>query len=175
MLYKKTETTKELEQIITLQQKNLSNSLSDDEKSKEGFVSAVHSLAILKEMNDVVPHIIAVDNHNVVGYALCMHPIFAKSIALLKPMFDEIEKVFSKKDTYISMGQICIDKDYRGQGIFRQLYNTMKTFVQPEFEYIITGVNSKNTRSLGAHHAIGFENLSTIYYDGESWEIIVLK
>ena len=166
---------KELEQILALQHSNLWANVSLEEKEKDGFVTVEHNFEILHEMNEVSPHIIAKDGDTVAGYALCMHPMYANKIDILKPMFTEIDIVVPKDEKYIAMGQICVAKNYRNQGIFRGLYNAMKTYVQPEFQSIITEVDAKNTRSLQAHYAVGFKELKTYFSDNRYWVLISLK
>lgn len=151
------------------------NKLSLEEKKKEGFVTVSHTLEVLEQMNTRCSHIIAKDNDTVVGYVLCMHPMFTSEVEVLKPMFVEIEKIFPKERSFITMGQICIDKKYRGKGFFRKLYATMKDAVQPEFDAIITEVDAENTRSLNAHYAIGFKDLTTYFSNGQTWKLIGLK
>ncbi len=168
-------TTDELEQILALQQANLWANVSPEEKEKDGFVTVEHNFEILNQMNEVCPHIIAKDGDTVAAYALCMHPMFADKIEILKPMFAEIETVVPQDEKYIAMGQICVGKSYRNQGIFRGLYNAMKAHIQPEFESIITEVDAKNTRSLHAHYAVGFKELKTYYSDERDWVLISLK
>lgn len=171
-----TATTKEeLEQILALQQANLWANVSPEEKEKDGFVTVEHNFDILHQMNEVCPHIIAKDGDIVAAYALCMHPKFADKIDILKPMFAEIDTVVPKNEKYIAMGQICVGKNYRNQGIFRGLYNAMKAHVQPEFESIVTEVDAKNTRSLQAHYAVGFKELKTYFSDDRDWVLISLK
>ncbi len=175
VLYKQAETLKELEQILDLQQRNLPKNISEEESSKEGFVTVEHTLDVLKAMNGVCGHIIAVDKGQVVGYALCMHPKFAEDIEVLRPMFHEIDKIFEGKVNYMAMGQICVAKSHRGQGIFRKLYQTMKEKLPEGFDTIVTEVDGKNKRSLAAHTTIGFETL-TVYLSGEKeWHVILLK
>ncbi|PCJ95418.1 MAG: GNAT family N-acetyltransferase [Flavobacteriaceae bacterium] len=174
VVYKKVETTQELNQIIALQKKNLFNGLTLEEREKEGFVSVTHSLVILERMNTKCAHTIAVHNNIVIGFALSMHPMFAMDIELLKPMFVEIEKNLPRGQSYITMGQICIDKTYRGQGIFRKLYVTMKKRVLSKFDVIVTEVDASNTRSLNAHYAVGFSDLTTYISNGQTWKLIVL-
>ncbi len=171
--YKTASTSKELQQILLLQQANLPQAVSSLEKQTEGFVTVHHDFDILNRMNDACPHIIAKDQEKVVGYALCMHPKFGNEIEVLKPMFSEINKVFSEK--YIVMGQVCIDKAYRKQGIFRKLYETMKEVVIPEYSTIITEVDTTNIRSLEAHYAIGFKRLSNYKASGRDWKLIHLS
>ena len=134
-------------------------------------------------MNDECPHIIAKKDDTVVGYALCMHPKFGESIEMLKPMFAEIETTLRDSshsfgmtnENYIVMGQICIDKHYRKQGIFRKLYEHMKAEVISPFSAIITEVDCKNKRSLDAHYAIGFQKLKSYHSGGQDWELIYLQ
>ena len=62
VIYKQADSLKELEQILELQQRNLPKTISEDESAKEGFVTVEHTLNLLKSMNDVCGHIIAVDD-----------------------------------------------------------------------------------------------------------------
>ena len=64
------------------------------------------------------------------------------------------------KSNYVVMGQICIAKSHRGQAIFYQLYDFFKKQFQQEFDYVITFVSKKNTRSIRAHLKAGFEILN---------------
>ena len=164
----------QLQQILDQQQQNLITNVTDNEKEKEGFVTVAHTLEQLTAMNAACPHIIAQDQGKVVGYALCMHPQFGSDIKVLKPMFNEISKVIPREASYIVMGQICIDKTYRRQGIFRKLYEAMKSAVQPRFKHIITEVDASNQRSLNAHYAVGFRDLKTYSAGGQDWKLIVL-
>lgn len=168
-------TKTELQQILDLQQKNHKQNINVDEKQKEGFVTVSHSLDLLTEMNAACPHIIAKDQDKVVGYALCMHPRFGNDIEVLKPMFKEINSVMPKAEPFMVMGQICIDREYRRQGIFRKLYETMKESIQPVFISIITEVDATNHRSLEAHCAVGFKELKTYHAGGQDWKLIVLE
>lgn len=166
---------RELQQILSLQQKNLITKIASGEKEKEGFVTVSHTLELLREMNAACPHILAKDQDKVVGYALCMHPRFGNDIEVLKPMFNEIATVMPKAEPYMVMGQICIDKEYRRRGIFRKLYQTMRNTIQPDFNSIITEVDATNLRSLEAHYAVGFKDLKTYSAGGQDWKLIVLR
>lgn len=172
--YQRVTSEEELRQILILQQKNLLNRVSASEKSIEGFVTVSHTFSLLQEMNTVCPHIIAKDGAKVVGYALCMHPNFSNAITILKPMFKEIARAIGKEVSYMVMGQVCIDKAYRQQGVFRQLYATMENAIKPEFDYIITEVDALNKRSLGAHYAVGFQDIKSYFSGEKEWKLIWL-
>lgn len=172
--YHRAKTKEELIQILELQKINLPDSISEEEKAEEGFVTVSHSLELLERMNHLCPHIIAKESEMVVGYALCMHPKFKASIPVLIPMFTEIEKALPKDDTFIIMGQICIRKSHRKKGVFRRLYEKMKEVTAPDFKYIITEVDRENSRSLEAHLAVGFKELAAYKSEKHLWHLIYL-
>ncbi len=165
----------ELEQILSLQQENLPKNMSPEECEREGFLTVEHSMDILKAMNDECGHIIAVEDGKVIGYALCMHPKFAKEIEVLKPMFEQIKTLVDTPDSSMAMGQICVAKSHRGQGVFRNLYLTMRNRLPEGFDTIITEVDGKNKKSLAAHAAIGFVTLKVYESDNREWHLVALK
>jgi GNAT superfamily N-acetyltransferase len=171
--YKRASTLAELEQIRTLQLQNSSQNISSEEKLQEGFVTVQHSVALLEQMNSACAHIIAKDNDILVGFALVMLPDFRRQIAVLIPMFERIDELLPKDKTYVVMGQICVDKNYRKQGIFRGLYHFYREELQHQFDYLITEVATINIRSIQAHHAIGFKIIDTYHEDGIEWNIIL--
>ncbi len=174
LVYEQTSTLAQLEEILLLQQLNLPKNLTTEEKEQEGFLTVEHSLAFLKEMHHECPHTIAIDQGKVIGYALSMHPKFANSIEVLKPMFHEINKVVQNNCNYMVMGQICVSKEYRGKGVFRGLYKAMKEKLPKGFDTIITEVDAKNQRSLHAHEAVGFTELKRYHSEGKEWSLIIL-
>ncbi len=176
LTYHRVTTDEELNGILKLQEQNLREVLSANEKNKEGFVTLKHTYNILKLMNDKCAHCIAKYDDKVVGYALSMLQDFKKDIPLLVPMFEEIDKAIlenNKSLNYIAMGQICVDKSQRGKGVFRGLYNFMKDELSSEYDAIITEVDILNTRSSQAHKAVGFEVFKNYSSNNQVWELII--
>lgn len=171
--YKRVETDQELLQILKLQQANFSSSISEVEKVKEGFVTVQHDFDILKLMNDKCQHIIAIYDTNVVGFALSMVKEFQDKIEVLKPMFVEIEKHKNPEKSYLVMGQICVDKEFRKKGVFRGMYTFMRDELHEQYDVLITEIDSSNERSINAHQAIGFEQLHLFTADDHDWKIVV--
>jgi len=169
----------ELKQILDLQKSNLPENLSQEELRAEGFVSVKHSLDLLNEMCNPYPHIIAIDNEEVVAYALMMSKKFSQSIPMLKDLFEKIDHQeykgkFLSQFKYMVMGQICIHKEYRSQGIFRKLYEKMIETLRGEYTYIITEISLQNPRSMQAHKKCGFESLlDYVATDGREWSIVI--
>ncbi len=164
-----------LQQILDLQRNNLPENLSPAEIMDEGFVTVRHNLLLLEQMNNVCGHIIAMERDILAGYALCMHPDFADAIPVLQPMFAELKHILEPNTQLMVMGQVCVAKPYRGRGVFRGLYTSMQQYLQKDYNWIITEVDVTNTRSLKAHAAIGFKNLSAYHSGGQDWEIIGLN
>lgn len=180
--YSQAQSNQELHEILELQKRNLPARLTSEEKITEGFVTVQHELPLLQEMNTRCAHTLAKMGDTVVGYALSMHLDFKDELPVLVPMFKEIERSIElgllplkNKNSYIIMGQICIDKIYRKQGVFRSLYKHMLQNIQPEFTTIITEVDATNSRSLEAHSAIGFTLMSRYNSGGQDWELLYLQ
>ena len=177
IIYRTASTVEDLRQILKLQQENLPQALSSTEKEAEGFLTVHHSFEILKRMNDRCPHIIATHDNRVVGYTLCMLEEFKNDIPVLVSMFTEIDntlRMLQKSHLkYLIMGQVCVAKAYRKQGIFRGLYEFMRTGLNPVFDAVITEVDAENVRSSNAHKAVGFEMLKTYTSKGKHWELII--
>jgi ribosomal protein S18 acetylase RimI-like enzyme len=172
--YTRVSNKEELEEILMLQKHNLPDHLSKKEKEKEGFVTISHTFDLLDRMNAVCPHIIAKDKGRVIGYTLCMHPDFSKEIPILISMLQQLKKVRPPEESFIIMGQVCIDKSYRGQGVFRGLYETMKKSLGSTYKIIVTEVDGRNQRSLNAHLAIGFTTIKKYQSQERDWYLIVL-
>lgn len=173
-------TQDELRQILNLQRANHSSTLSGVQIPRDGFVTVMHSLDLLVQMNGAVPQVIARDGDKVVGYALVMLKSFARMIPILQPMFDRLETTgyFKRKITdyrFYVMGQICVDERYRGQGVFDSLYKKHKELLKNDYELCVTSVSTRNPRSMRAHERVGFETVHTFEDTTDEWNILVWK
>lgn len=169
--YTRASSVNELLQILELQKNNSLSTVNSFEQENEGFVTVSHSLEVLKQMNDACPHIIAKDGDLVVGYALVMLQKFRDKISVLSAMFETATELLGDKK-YLAMGQVCVSKQYRKQGVFRGMYQFYKEELQNDFDCLLTEVASSNHRSLNAHLSVGFKILKTQTTDGVSWELI---
>lgn len=169
----------DLNQILRLQESNLKRNLHVDEQSKEGFVTVDHDYGLLQRMNSPYPHVITKVGDDVVGYCLVMLPELRMEIPILIPMFHTLENLSYQnvpllEARYFIMGQVCIAKEYRGQGIFYGMYDYLKDSMMKDFDYIITEVSGQNLRSLKAHYNQGFKDLHA-YKDnnGHPWVMVI--
>ena len=170
----------QLFQIIELQNENLKINLDDETKEEEGFVTLSHSISILEEMNNLFPHVVAIYDNQVVGYTLIMLPSMSQAIFELKPMFTKINEInyngaLLKDSAYFVMGQVCIQKAFRGRQVFSKMYDKLNEVMRSQFQFIVTEIDAKNKRSINAHKKVGFIQLKR-YTDDQNIEwIIVLK
>ena len=83
--------TKNIPNILTLQQESLVQNRSLENIQKEGFVTVVHSLNNLKKIFGPYTHSIALDeNDKVVGFALVMLKEYRNEIEILKTLYRKL-------------------------------------------------------------------------------------
>ena len=168
----------ELEQIHELNKKNLKQNLSEQEQKEQGFVTWLYSLQLLQQLHRQAPAVIVKDGNKVVGYALCalkesrvFHPDLDSFFNHLDP-FVYLEKPFAQHNFYC-MGQICIDEQYRGKGVFQMLYQKHKEVYSSLFDFLLTEISTSNFRSLNAHKKIGFVRVFTYKDSADEWDVVV--
>lgn len=171
-------TVNELEQILLLQQQNLPKNISKDEFKTQGFVTFQHNLEILQQFHHLAPSVIVKDDDNVIAYALTV-------VNEARHIFPPMESMFSLLETlqwkgkpfhdfrYYEMGQICVDEDHRGKGVFEMLYQQHKRSYSHKFDLLVTKISTKNHRSLRAHEKAGFEIIVVEKDELDEWVVVV--
>ena len=168
----------DLEGILSLQRANLAVNLTGEEIQSQGFVTVVHSYEMISKLNKAEPHVIAKDGDKVVGYTLAMTSAAKNDIPVLVPMFELFESIdYSSRKLstyqYIVVGQVCVDKEYRGQQVLDKCYAEYRRQFSARYEMAITDIVSSNLRSLNAHKRIGFKELYTFTDSaGTEWVIV---
>ncbi|MFT3926504.1 MAG: GNAT family N-acetyltransferase [Myxococcales bacterium] len=168
---------RELQAIIGLLRQNLTGSVSAAEARSQGFLTAVYTLPALREMHAQMPSLVARRAGMVVGYALAL-PLAARGLV---PEFDPMFELFPRlsfrgrpliqQDFYV-MGQVCVARGARAQGVFDALYAGHRAHYASRFGCIVTEVATRNTRSLRAHARVGFEILH-VYRDAiDEWALV---
>lgn len=167
--------------IIELQKINLPSNLTQEEIASEGFVTVVHSLEDLKKLNAFEQSIIAKNDDKIIAYLLAMTSKSKNDIPVLIPMFEAFDKIKFRNKTlstynYMAVGQVCVAKGYRGQGILDNCYAEYKKHFKNKYDFAITEIATKNQRSINAHKRIGFSEIHRfIGPDNVEWSIVVLE
>ena len=180
VIFKAVDHEAELHQILKLQQINLPKNISKQESVEQGFVTVEHNFPLLANMNKSAPQIIATTGKEVVGYALVMLESFADQIPVLIPMFEKLatlhyEGKSFREYRYYVMGQVCVGKGFRGRGLFDGMYHEQRRQLSGKYDFVVTEVATRNTRSMRAHERVGFKTIH-VYDDpdhGEEWAIIL--
>ena len=168
----------ELEGILALQRRNLKRCLSESEAEEQGFLIAEYNLAYLQQMQARRPSVVAVDDGRVVGYALVVTQEVRKGLPFISDFFDEIDRISYRGallagTDYVVVGQLCVDKDYRGQGLVDRLYGCFRASLDDRYHCGVTDIARANRRSLKAHQKVGFEVIHTIEYEGRTWDVVL--
>jgi len=170
-------TDDELLQIHLLNKANHKPNISAQERDTEGFVSWNYPLELLRQTQQLAPHVIVKEDDKVVAYALTLLPEAAAFHTDLKAMFDNLAPVIyngkplAEYKTYC-MGQICIDKPWRGKGVFNMLYQHHKLLFAHEFDMVITEISVSNPRSQKAHEKVGFKTIYSYSDASDDWNVV---
>ncbi len=171
-------TDADLNGILTLQAANQKATLYPDYQRDQGFVTLTHTLAMLRQMHEAAPQIIAKDGDHVVGYALTLLPSIKDVVPALLPLFDQFDRVMYRGQPinhypYYVMGQICVDEGYRGQGLFDGLYAGHRQQFSNRFNLLVTDIATRNTRSRRAHQRVGFQETEEFTDALDHWVVVV--
>lgn len=179
LVYTTSRSDEDLLGILELQRKNHSDNLTAEEIFSQGFITVIHNLENLRNLNDVQPHIICKDNGKVIAYVLTMTAKSKNEVPFLIPMFEIFNSILFRGNpissyNYIVVGQVCVDKNYRGIGVLDTCYSEYKLHLKDKYDFAITELSSRNLRSIKAHQRIGF---SEIYkypsQNKEEWSVVI--
>lgn len=168
----------ELQGIKRLQELNLSRNISTEESIREGFLTASYTMDFLEEMHRDEPSIIAKVGDDVVGYALVSTKKMRFRHDLLEGLFNAIDNCEYNQQSlsevnYVVVGQLCVAKNYRGQGLVQELYGYFRDCLNTQYNYLVTDVAKANVRSLKAHQNTGFQVINELEYGGFGWDIVL--
>jgi L-amino acid N-acyltransferase YncA len=179
IIYTTANSKNDLEGILHLQKANLAASLAPAEIESQGFVTVDHSYDQLEKLNRIEKHVIAKNGDRVIGYLLAMTQQSKLDIPILVPMFKAFDAIFYKEKkiaeyNYIVIGQVCIDKEYRGKGMLNNCYDAYKKMYKKRYDFAITEIAATNSRSLHAHARIGFKQIHSFRgLFNETWIVVI--
>jgi ribosomal protein S18 acetylase RimI-like enzyme len=171
-------TDRELKQILALQQQNLRGRNNENDEKEQGFVTVAHTLGILQQMHSLEPSVIVKDNDILAGYALVMPKECSSIVPELFSLFEGLDKLRYKNRPlgeyhFYVMGQICVAREYRGKGVFDMLYKKHQEIFQKKYDFVVTQIATRNTRSLRAHERVGFKTVKIHTDELDEWAVVV--
>lgn len=170
-------TDAELQQILDLQQQNLPKNISEEELRSQGFVTFQHNLDILKQFHELAPSVVVKNDDKVVAYALTVVNDARYIFPPMESMFRLLGTLKWKNDPfssyrYYEMGQVCVAKEYRGQGVFEMLYLQHKNSYSGQYDLLVTKISTSNHRSLKAHEKVGFKTVTIDKDELDEWNVV---
>jgi hypothetical protein len=178
--YSIVQTEDELKGIHRLLESNLAINVPDEVEDKEGFLTVAYSLTDLKRMHETDPAIIVKDKDQVIAYLLALNPVIKAHFPILIPLLELFDKIMYdgrpvSSYHYLIIGQACIDKHYRGKGVFKKIYAAYNARFRDKFDFAISEIATRNLRSMNAHKRIGFTTVHE-YTDpnGVEWSVVIL-
>jgi hypothetical protein len=172
---------RDVDQILALQAVNHRDVVDAATAQSDGFTSVRHEPSVLHAMNRAYPSAIATSGDVLAGYCLMMAQQFRDAVPLLEPMFSLFDRLewrgasLATNPRWFVMGQVCVARAFRGQGVFDGVYHTLRDAYSPQFDFVLTEISQRNARSMRAHRRVGFETLH-VYRDpaaDEMWEVVV--
>jgi hypothetical protein len=158
----------DLSQILELQASNLEPALAD---TRDGFVTVVHTLPILRAMHALMPSVVARADGRVVAYALSMPKETRDLLPILAPLFGKLDELLPDERYYV-MGQVCVGSAHRGTGVFDALFAAHRASYGGTHDLLVTEIATRNTRSLRAHLRVGFAPLHSYRDAVDEWVIV---
>jgi predicted GNAT superfamily acetyltransferase len=170
----------DLEQITQLSCLNAYANVSEAERLDQGFILWEYNVDLLSKMHQLAASVVVKRNDAVVGYAITAlkeAASFYDNLSLVIKQVENLDYLGRKISdyNYYIMGQICIDKNHRGTGVFRQLYDGHKKYYQQKFDLLVTEISTSNHRSLKAHQNYGFKTIHTYRDNLDEWNVVVLE
>lgn len=170
--------------IVSLQNLYLEANL-DTEQKQDGFLSGQFTSEQFRLMDLDGGVVVAVTGEGDLGNAagavkayLCASSVaFNTSFALPRAMIESFphaiyhERPLSEQNLLIA-GPICVDSDYRGQGVVRELYRTLFALVPKLYEIVVVFVSLDNPRSISAHAKLGMNEVSTFCFNEKEYVIM---
>jgi len=172
------EHTEQLKQIAHLSAVNLRSVIDETTKADQGFLTWEYKTELLEAMHAFAPSVIATYEGVVVGYALVATHAMSGVHQEMKLMLDNLSNLTylgkpMNDYRYYMMGQICIDKEHRGKGLFEKLYQHHRTVYSKQFDILLTEVSTSNHRSMRAHEKVGFKTIHTYHDHMDEWNVVV--
>jgi len=169
----------DLEGILALQESNLERNLAADDAARDGFVFVRHDLATLEAMHAAHPSVVAVHDGRVVGYVIMMAPELRDLVPVLGPMFDVFDGLVHAgkpltEQRYFVNGQVCVDRRFRGSGVFDEMLARYREAYEARFDLVVTEIARRNVRSLRAHERVGFRVIHSYVdpHNAECWDVV---
>lgn len=166
----------DFDQVVSLQNRNSVTALSEDQRG-DGFLRSAFTAAQFEEMAQSVAIIVARDAGEVVGFVCASTVEHNRDNPLVVAMIDRFPQISLGSQSLKSLrgciaGPVCVDKNYRGQGLFELMYARLFEEAASDYDAVLAFVSTANTRSVAAHQKVSMNVVDTFQYVGRDYFIV---
>lgn len=170
----------DIEGILALQEKYLYSKLSEKER-EEGFVTTPFTHSQIEEIILENGIFIAENEHNtIIAYAFAGSWKYFEQWEIFNFMTARFPLLSFKGmkiniENSFQYGPVCIDKNYRGQGLLNVLFEEMRIEFLKKYPIAITFINSMNTISVMAHtKKLGWKVIDEFEFNNNKYIMLAL-
>jgi len=162
--------------VASLQNDNLMTHLEPD-KLTDGFLSGSFTEEQFSRMNDDLCVVVCLDADRVVGFLCTSTTDYNRQFGLPAAMIARYPhatyggRPLSAFTSFVA-GPVCVDKQYRGMGIFEGLYRALVGLLPVKYEVVVTFVSVDNPRSIHAHEKVGLKKVDHFEFSGREFVIL---
>ena len=161
---------KDIDAVCELLKENFVGNLGDAEK-KDGFLSINFEADQLKEMAADGVMIVALFDSRVVAFLTTQTCEYNLNLPIAKTLVEKLSNTVESHKTLVC-GPVCIDSDFRGQGLLEQLYEVLAREAEGTYDTGITFVSDSNPRSIAAHkHKLGMTPVGKFEEEGKLFQM----
>lgn len=166
----------DFEQVVSLQKRNSLAVLKADELD-DGFLSSSFSATQFAQISESVALYVARNNSSVIGFVCASTPEFNRSFPLPAAMIERFPEIsigshlLTELRSFIT-GPVCVDKNYRGQGIFEALYGALFEAQKTRFDVALALISVANKRSIKAHQKVGMDAIDSFRFGDREFFIV---
>lgn len=146
-----------LDKLVELNKKFLVDNL-DPIQRERGFIRIEYSKEDFERIVKAGEIVVAYNFDDIIAYYLIGKAATTNQIDYQKEMASKIAT--SKNIPYEKIGyscQVCISKDFRQLGLFRNMLNMLSTSVKDKYSHLLCSISEKNIASLKAHKKNGWQ------------------
>lgn len=166
--------------IVELNKANFVANLSEDER-RDGFLSAVFTLAQIGAMAEELGITVALVDGQVAGFLCAFRNEFDHGSPVVAKMIESYERLsFEGRllNTYKSYayGPVCIGRAHRRQGLLRALFEEQKRELAGRFEVGVALIARTNQHSMDAHVAgLGMTDVGSFEVGGNVFATVAFR
>lgn len=168
-------TTSDINGILSLQEKNLYSKLNEDER-KNGFVTTPFTVSQIEEILDQNGLFVALnEQNNIVAYVFAGSWKYFEQWEIFNFMVSRFPQLSFQgqaitTENSFQYGPICIDKNYRGQGIINLIFEEMRLELLKKYPISVTFINKVNVISEKAHtKKLGWEIIDEFQFNNNTY------